>query len=216
MLFVPDGRAQKFDGQFDGTIVCFSPFSGLSGSFVADRIRLNLNASGTETDSELGADALIYVEFPSGDVFAVTHLCVDTDRLETKQNITYLVFLWFLWRYWTEAAQRLTGLRPLPEWQFLQVNLPKWEGHHQGPGSPGPWWAGTGARGDSLQKNGEENHLMFIWWNFMSFMSVGASSQRRFSVRFAHWGIALPLWCFTKPLNCYRKREIMWKLTLSD
>lgn len=69
----------------------------MSGGFVADRIRLNTNASGIETDGELDTDALIYIKFPSGDVFAVTHFCVHTDRLETKQNnITYHVFLWSL------------------------------------------------------------------------------------------------------------------------
>lgn len=173
MLFVPDVQ-----GQFDVAIICFSPCSGTSGSFAANRIRLNTNASGIETDSELGTEALIYIKFPSGDVSAVTHLCVDTDRLETKQNKTSLTtyFLCSLWRYcqWsTEAVQRLAGFRSLPERQFLQVNaLPKRAGHRQGPGGPGPWWgarAGTAARGDSLQKNGEENHLMFIGWNFTSF-----------------------------------------------
>lgn len=81
MLFVPDVQ-----GQFDVAIICFSPCSGTSGSFAANRIRLNTNASGIETDSELGTEALIYIKFPSGDVSAVTHLCVDTDRLETKQH----------------------------------------------------------------------------------------------------------------------------------
>lgn len=88
ILFVPNVQ-----GQFDGTIVCFSPCTAESGSFVANRIWLNTNASGIETDSKLDTDALIYIKFPSGDVSALTHLCVHTDRLETKQNnITYHIF----------------------------------------------------------------------------------------------------------------------------
>lgn len=152
----------------------------------------------------------------SHQVMYLTHLCVHTDRLETKQNnITYHVFFWFLWRWcqWsTEAVQRLAGFRPLPEWQFLQVKaLPRRAGHRQGPGRPGPWWGargGTAARGDSLQKNGEENHLVFIRLNFTSFDVCWRLMTKKFFREVCSVRDLRPLFL--------PKRDIMWKLTLSD
>lgn len=40
--------------------------SGLSGSFVANRTQLNTNVSKVTVDSGFIADALIYIQFPSG------------------------------------------------------------------------------------------------------------------------------------------------------
>ncbi|PWA33824.1 hypothetical protein CCH79_00017233 [Gambusia affinis] len=46
--------------------VQFTALAGLSGSFVANRIRLNTNVSKVTVDNGFIADALVYIRFPSG------------------------------------------------------------------------------------------------------------------------------------------------------
>lgn len=155
----------------------------------------------------------------------IVSIWIGLKQNKTTSLTTY--FFWSLWRYcqWsTEAVQRLAGFRPLPERQFLQVNaLPKRAGHRQGPGRPGPRWgprAGTAARGDSLQKNGEENHLMFIGWNFTSFHVCWRLNTKTFLGEVCSVRDLRPclMCCYTlvlyKNLKLLPKRDIMWKLTL--
>lgn len=44
------------------------PCLGSSGSFIANRIRLNINTSEVVEEDASGADALIFIRFPPGDI----------------------------------------------------------------------------------------------------------------------------------------------------
>lgn len=96
---------------------------GKSGTFIANRIELNLNTSQVDTSNE-SANALIYINLTTGALSDFLKHVIN--RLLSNLFLsTYCCLLSCYclrrWHHWTEdALKHFAGFCPLPERQVLQ------------------------------------------------------------------------------------------------